>query len=302
MSVHELERSVGLQLLTARHHPTHERRGLVRVAKSHESVKRERRVANPRIAVVPVAHAAECLGQPERGCGHDRPVLSGGEQLQHERRTVHHFAPAVLVRATADPAAPKIHGFLEGVARVFGARAGRRLVRHHDLEDEPRRFVGAEGELGHGGSLRELHRDRRAQPQRQLARSGAANEQDLRVAALLDGVRRAGVVESWIAAHLETDVPTDGLRATHDVVRDAGVLHWHEIRDLGDAAVRQEPGEQHIRVRQVQLPVDRVVELRRDLEAAAAAASRRAAKTEGESNDGRQRKSIDPFFPTSATV
>ena len=210
------------------------------------------------------------LGQPERGCGHDRPVLSRREQLQHERGTVHHLAPAVLVRAAADPAAPEVHGFLERIARVIGARAGRRLVRHHHLEDEPRRLVGAERELGHGGSVRELHRDGRAQPQHQLARAGAADEQDFRVAAPLDGVRRAGVVEARIAPHPETYLATDGLRATHEVVRDAGVLHRHEVRDLGHAAVRQEPGEQHIRVGQVQLPVHRVVELRRDLEAAAA--------------------------------
>ena len=83
-------------------------------------------------------------------------------------------------------------------------------------------------------------------------------------------VRGAGVVEARIAPHLETYLAADRLRATHEVVCDAGVLHRHEVRHLGDAAVGQEPGEQHVRVGQVQLPVHRVVELRRDLEAAAA--------------------------------
>ncbi len=46
----------------------------------------------------------------------------------------------------------------------------------------------------------------------------------------------------------------------------------------------------------------RVVELRRDLKEAAAMGVERAANTDGESNDGRQRKSIEPFLPTSATV
>ena len=83
-------------------------------------------------------------------------------------------------------------------------------------------------------------------------------------------MRGAGVVEARIAPHLKTYLASDCLRATHEVVCDAGVLHRHEVRYLGDAAVGQEPGEQHVGVGQVQLPVYRVVELRRDLEAAAA--------------------------------
>ena len=254
----------------ARHHPAHERRGLVRVAEPHEPVEGERRVADPRVAVVPVAHAADRLGQPEGGRGDDRAVLSGGEELQHERGAVHHLAPAAPVGAAGDPAAPEVHGLLERVGHVVGPRAGRRLVRHHHLEDEPRRLVGAERELGHGGAVRDLHRDRRAQPQRQLARAGAADEQDLRVAAPLHRVRGAGVVEARIAAHAEAHLATDRLRATHEVVRDAGVLHRHEVGHLGHAVVGQEPGEQHVGVGQVELLVRRVVELRRDLEAAAA--------------------------------
>ena len=101
----------------------------------------------------------------------------------------------------------------------------------------------------------------------------------------------------------ETDLAADRLRPPHEVVRDAGVLHRHEVGHLGDAVVGQEPGEQHVGVGQVELLVRRVVELRRDLEAAAAIGVERARRTPTASRrTGRQRKSIDPSLPTSATV
>ena len=137
------------------------------------------------------------------------------------------------------------------------------------FEHEPRRFVGMQRELGHSGPIGELHRDGRAQAQRQLASVAGADEQDFPVAALLRRVNGAGVVEARIAAHGKTYLAPHRLRATHDVVCDTGVFHRHEIRDLGHTAVGQEPGEQHVGVGQVELPVYRVVEPRRDLEAAA---------------------------------
>ena len=71
------------------------------------------------------------------------------------------------------------------------------------------------------------------------------------------------------------------LRATHEVVCNTGVLHRHEVRYLGDAAVGQEPRKQHVGVGQIKLPVYRVVELRRDLEAAAAIGVEESSKHRG---------------------
>ena len=142
-------------------------------------------------------------------------------------------------------------------------------------------MVGAERELGDGGSLRKLHRNGRTQPQRQLARAGAANEQDFGVAPPLGSVRGAPIVESRLAPHLETHLATDRLRATHDVVGAAGVLYRHEVGHLSHAVVGQEPGEQYIRVGQIQLLVDGVVELRRDLKAAAAIGVEESGKDRG---------------------
>jgi hypothetical protein len=108
-----------------------------------------------------------------------------------------------------------------------------------------------------------------------------ADEHQFRVIAPFDGVRRAGVIEPRIAAHGEADLAADRLYATHEVVRDAGILHGHEVRHLGHAAVGQKSGEQHIGVRQVELLVCRVIEVRRDLKAAAAIAVEERRKHRG---------------------
>jgi hypothetical protein len=64
-------------------------------------------------------------------------------------------------------------------------------------------------------------------------------------------------------------------------MRNAGVLHRHEVRYFGDTAVRQEPGEQHVGVGQVELSMYHVVEPRRDLEAAAAIGVEESGKHRG---------------------
>ena len=197
-------------------------------------------------------------------------MLSGGQEFQHECGAVHRLAPAVLVGAAANPRAPKVHRLLERVWHVIGPSADRRLIRRHHFEHEPRRFVGAQREPSLGRSLRQLHWDRGAQPKGELTRTRAADEQDFGVAAPLHSVRPTPIVEARIAAHDETHFTTDRLRATHEVVRDAGILDRHEIGDFGDAAVGQESRQQHVGVGKVQLPVYRIIELRRDLEAAPA--------------------------------
>ena len=118
----------GFELVAARLDPAHERAGLVGVAEPHEGVERERRVADPGVAVVPVAHAADLLGQAEGGRGDDRAVLLRDEQLQRQRGAVDHLAPAALVAAAADPVAPEVHGLLEALGHVVG-RASQRSVR-----------------------------------------------------------------------------------------------------------------------------------------------------------------------------
>ena len=122
-TVHDLQGTVRLELLDARRHPAHEGPRLLRVAEAHQAVEGKGGVADPGVSVVPVALAADRLGQPERGSGDDRAVLARSEELQRERRAVHRLTPATTVGAAADPAPPEVHGPLEGIALVV--RLGR---------------------------------------------------------------------------------------------------------------------------------------------------------------------------------
>ena len=80
--------------------------GLLGEADAHEAVQREGRVAQPGVAVVPVARAADVLGQAAGRRRDDGAGRLVGEQLEHQRRARDDLAPAPAVGAAAHPAAP----------------------------------------------------------------------------------------------------------------------------------------------------------------------------------------------------
>ena len=79
---------------------------LVRKPQPNERIQRERRVADPRRAVVPVARPANVLGQAERRARDDRARRLEDEQLQRERAPVHRLLPRARVRRAPDPRCP----------------------------------------------------------------------------------------------------------------------------------------------------------------------------------------------------
>ncbi len=83
--VHDLERSLAGTAAGGARHEGDELLGLVRAGADVERLDREARVADPGVAVVPVALAADGLGQRGRGCGDDRAGRAVGEALEHAR-------------------------------------------------------------------------------------------------------------------------------------------------------------------------------------------------------------------------
>src|SRR6185295_10793088 len=83
--VHDLEGAVGAELSAALAQPVHEVAGLLDEADAHERVRREGGVADPGVAVVPVAPAAQVLGQAAGDGGHHGPARLVGEELQRQR-------------------------------------------------------------------------------------------------------------------------------------------------------------------------------------------------------------------------
>ncbi|CAA9549224.1 MAG: hypothetical protein AVDCRST_MAG88-644 [uncultured Thermomicrobiales bacterium] len=110
-AVEDLER--GGVAIGGVHHPVEEDFSLVPIAEAEERVKGERGVAQPAIAIIPVAGAPEALRQRGRRRGDDRAGRGVVEELQRQRRATHHRPVRAVVGAPADPAAPVLGRLLE---------------------------------------------------------------------------------------------------------------------------------------------------------------------------------------------
>ena len=142
---------------------------LLVVSEADERVQRERRVTQPAVAVVPVAHAADPLGQ-RRGRRRDDPAgRRVRERLERDRRAVHQLRVA-LVGARLRPLAPPRGRLGDGAPRV--AWGWSRVVRREPREHERHGVALVDGELGDVTEILRLHRDRRVQAERVRSADG----------------------------------------------------------------------------------------------------------------------------------
>ena len=147
--VHDLERPrlVTDPLGQAVSQPVHEARGLVSKAEPEQRVEREGRVPNPRIAVVPVAAAADLLRQA-RGRRRDHcPGRLVGEELEDECRAMHRLPPPAAIARLPDPAAPELDRVLELLPCHLRCDGVRHVAVGHRLEYERLALAGHEREL-----------------------------------------------------------------------------------------------------------------------------------------------------------
>src|SRR6185312_3982261 len=89
--------------------PQHELERFILISEPQECIQCHRCVSKPRIPIVPVPDAANFLRQTERWSCHNCTCRFVGKQLQKERRTNHHFAPATAIRAFRDPCPPELN-------------------------------------------------------------------------------------------------------------------------------------------------------------------------------------------------
>ena len=108
--------------------PPEERLGLARAAQLQQGVERERRVAHPAEAVVPVALAADLLGQGGGRRRRDRPGGGVEEQLERQRAADHGVAPRAVVRALRGPAPPVGGRRFQACLDVLAPREDERLL------------------------------------------------------------------------------------------------------------------------------------------------------------------------------
>src|SRR6478735_4475242 len=119
-AVHDLQRPEcpGAVLAEAPAQPLHERRALIREPEPQQRVEREGGVADPGVAVVPVAATAELLGQAGRRRRDDPAGGQERQQLERQRRAVHDLTPPALVARLGEPVAPVLDGPVERLARL----------------------------------------------------------------------------------------------------------------------------------------------------------------------------------------
>ncbi len=121
-----------LQVLLPRRHVGDEIEEIVRLAGEAERVEapqHEGPVANPRVAVVPVALAADRLRQRGRGRRKQRAGGAVGEAFQGQGAALQEALPGVFWKlAPVDPLAPEVRGALDTLKRLLSGRRRRVLV------------------------------------------------------------------------------------------------------------------------------------------------------------------------------
>src|SRR6516225_1436877 len=263
-AVHDLQGAKTRSFDGALFQPAHEVLGLVRHSQAQECVQSKRRVADPGVAVVPVAHPANLFGEAARRCRNDRPGWREGQQLQHQGRAVDHLAPAAIVAGLAHPASPE----LEGLGQQLGADKPRLhqsgiVITLNLAQDERRWLARVQQELG--SDPRALARQRKAADQREAHTRGFKDRTATFHRDLMGPPR---VVESGLAFEPEAHGPTYGPHDANNLVyllAAVRVLDRHEVNHFANPLGAEEARQQHIAVGQVHLLVLGLVETR-DLE------------------------------------
>ncbi len=136
-------------------HVVEELIGLVGAGRDPQGFDREGSVADPGVAVVPVAGAAHHLGQRSGGRRADRAGRREGERLEHPSAVVHQVSPRTHVGLVeVRPRLPRRHGVVQpGVDLGLAPDPGRARVG-------PRRVVKGEARALAAAEL-EPARDRR---------------------------------------------------------------------------------------------------------------------------------------------
>ncbi len=116
------------------HEPVAPLARLLAIAIGEQRVQREGGVAQPAVAVVPVAHAAWHLRQRSRRRGDHPAGRVVDRSFQDHQRPNHLFAPPAAVRAAARPVVPPRHAVVVRLHRIHGvdqeaSRPGRTSSR-----------------------------------------------------------------------------------------------------------------------------------------------------------------------------
>ncbi len=239
--VNDLQRAVGILLAAALVQPAHELGGLFGEADPQQGVEREGGVADPGVAVVPVAHPADILGQATGGRGDDGAGRLVGEELERQGRAVNRLTPAAGVGASREPVAPEVDRSAEQLELLHLRQAEPAAALADLAEHEDHRLPLLQPELGGDprpvATQRNLGRQAEAEPGGDEAGAFRRDGRVVLVPRVVEG-RPALDAEGHRAAD-DLDAPDQPVRAGLAVAR----IHRHVIDDLAYAVGREESGD-----------------------------------------------------------
>src|SRR5262249_13739328 len=258
-AVHELQRAPARPLDRPLLQPSHELLGLVHEAEPHQPIQRERRIPDPGVAVIPVAHATDLLRETAGGCRDHGPGRREGQELEHHGRAVHEFTPAPGMAEGSQPLPPVVQGFgQEGLPRQARFQEGPVMSILQVLQDKR----GALARLQHKFDHYSLGvtGQREATDQGELHRAGSEDR-----AASFEHhlVWTPGKVECWLTFQAEADGATDSTHHAHNLMGLAplfGLFNGHEVHHLTHPLDAEKAGQQDTAVWQVHLFVLLVVQ------------------------------------------
>ena len=226
---------------TARSSQSRHAAGLLAIAAGEQRVERERRVAQPAVAVVPVAHAAELLGQRGRRRGDDAAGRRVGERLERDQRALDRVAPGRSRSQRADQSRHQASVSATAVGRVDGRRRAARATGTRSARTGP---ASPSSTANSARVVRSspARRDRRVEPQ---ASGPAIDEQRARRAGAPTGRGRSRSAAISSIAH-----STRAARAPRRAARRPAPRRAAACSRRADRAVRGlELGLEHERVR-----------------------------------------------------
>ena len=219
--------------------------GLVVEAAAHERLQGQGGVAQPAVAVVPVAAAPDGLGQRRRRRGHDAPRRLVGQRFQGDERADHGVTVGTLVGAAGTPFLPVGVRQVDGVKGV--ERSGWILVRGEPHQGEGEALALLHREVGQRVQVAADGLDHVPQGHR-LGAGGHADEAVVRREPRND----LAVVE----AHGQIHVHVDRSRHPFDQADHVGmgVTHGHAVGDAHRPGGGVELGLEHQGVLAVATP------------------------------------------------
>ena len=127
----------------------------------HRAEQRQRGVAQPAVAIVPIALAADFLRQRRGRRGDDAAGRPVGERFQRDHGTADRVRPFAGRAALCRPSGPEFFGRFQGRRGVEFLR--QRLVRARIAQDKGNAFAAADGERADRGHVLACYMHRRAQ-------------------------------------------------------------------------------------------------------------------------------------------